>query len=48
MSNIEFRIQVSALDCTGCGVCVDVCPSKEKSLVMEAIHLIKLLLYPVN
>jgi len=33
----NFRIQVSALDCTGCGVCVDVCPSKEKSLVMVDI-----------
>ncbi len=33
----KFRIQVSALDCTGCGVCVDVCPSKEKSLVMVDI-----------
>jgi len=33
----KFRIQVSPLDCTGCGVCVDVCPSKEKSLVMEGI-----------
>ncbi len=33
----KFRIQVSALDCTGCGVCVDVCPSKEKSLVMKPI-----------
>lgn len=30
----NFRIQVSTLDCTGCGSCADVCPSKEKSLVM--------------
>ncbi len=30
----KFRIQVSTLDCTGCGSCADVCPSKEKSLVM--------------
>lgn len=34
----QFRIQVSALDCTGCGSCVEVCPSKEKSLVMMAIE----------
>ncbi len=33
----KYRIQVSVLDCTGCGVCVEVCPSKEKSLVMEPI-----------
>ena len=33
----DFRIQVSVLDCTGCGVCVDVCPSKEKSLVMKPL-----------
>ncbi len=32
-----FRMQVSVLDCTGCGNCVDVCPSKEKSLVMRPI-----------
>jgi len=33
----QFRIQLSPLDCTGCGVCVDVCPSKEKSLVMKSL-----------
>jgi pyruvate-ferredoxin/flavodoxin oxidoreductase len=31
---LQFRIQVSALDCTGCGNCAEVCPSKEKALVM--------------
>ncbi len=30
----NYRIQVSTLDCTGCGSCADVCPSKEKSLIM--------------
>ena len=30
----EFRIQVSPLDCMGCGVCADICPSKEKALTM--------------
>ncbi len=34
----KYRIQVSPFDCTGCGVCVSVCPSKEKSLVMKDIH----------
>ena len=34
----KFRIQVSPLDCTGCGNCVDVCPSpKEKALVMKPL-----------
>ena len=33
----KYRIQVSVLDCTGCGICVEVCPSKVKSLAMEPI-----------
>ncbi len=31
----NFTVQVSPLDCTGCGNCVDVCPAKEKALVMK-------------
>ena len=30
-----FRIQCSVLDCYGCGSCANVCPSKEKALVMK-------------
>ncbi len=30
----RFTMQVSPLDCTGCGNCADVCPAKEKALVM--------------
>ncbi len=30
----EYRIQVSPLDCMGCGVCANVCPAKEKALTM--------------
>ncbi|MDO5036965.1 MAG: pyruvate:ferredoxin (flavodoxin) oxidoreductase [Tissierellia bacterium] len=30
----EFRIQMSPLDCTGCGSCAQVCPAKEKALIM--------------
>ncbi len=30
----QYRIQVSPLDCTGCGVCAEVCKSKIKSLTM--------------
>ena len=34
----HFKIQVSVLDCTGCGNCADVCPSKEKALVMKPLE----------
>ena len=34
----HFRIQVSVLDCTGCGNCADNCPSKEKALVMKPLE----------
>lgn len=34
---LKFRMQVSPLDCTGCGNCADICPSKEKALVMESL-----------
>ncbi len=37
-AGLTFRIQVSPYDCTGCGNCADVCPSKEKSLVMKPIE----------
>ena len=37
-----FRIQVAASDCMGCGVCANVCPAKEKALVMrEASEMIE-------
>lgn len=34
----EYKIQVSTLDCTGCGNCADVCPAKEKALVMKPLE----------
>lgn len=34
LEGLEFRIQVSPLDCTGCGNCADVCPAPKKALVM--------------
>lgn len=34
---LGYRIQVSPLDCTGCGNCADICPAKEKALVMEKL-----------
>lgn len=33
----EYRIQVSPMDCTGCGNCADICPAKNKALVMQKI-----------
>ena len=35
---MQFRVQISPLDCTGCGNCVDVCPAKTKALTMEPLH----------
>lgn len=32
---LNYRIQVSVEDCTGCGLCVDACPAKDKALVMQ-------------
>ncbi len=34
----KFRMQVSALDCTGCGNCADVCPAKNKALIMKPLE----------
>jgi pyruvate-ferredoxin/flavodoxin oxidoreductase len=34
----KFKIQVSVLDCTGCGNCADVCPSKNKALIMKTLE----------
>ena len=30
----HFTLQVSSMDCTGCGSCVNVCPAKEKAIHM--------------
>jgi pyruvate-ferredoxin/flavodoxin oxidoreductase len=35
---LQFRMQVSALDCSGCGNCADVCPAKTKALVMKPLE----------
>ena len=38
-SGKKYRMQVSPLDCTGCGNCADICPGRkgEKALVMEPL-----------
>ncbi len=38
LEGMKFRIQVSPLDCTGCGNCSQVCPAKEKALVMKHLE----------
>jgi len=35
LENFQYRIQVSPLDCTGCGNCADVCPAPGKALIMK-------------
>ena len=38
---LKYTIQVAPEDCTGCGVCVDVCPVKNKSEVrLKAINMV--------
>ncbi len=37
LENYEFRIQISTMDCTGCGNCADVCPAQPKALVMKKL-----------
>ncbi|MCL6638217.1 MAG: pyruvate:ferredoxin (flavodoxin) oxidoreductase [Firmicutes bacterium] len=38
LAGLAFRIQISPLDCMGCGVCVNTCPAKEKALVMKPLE----------
>ena len=35
LAGMTFRMQVSIMDCTGCGNCADVCPAKTKALEMK-------------
>ncbi len=40
LENYQYKIQVSVLDCTGCGNCADICPGKKgsKALVMKPLE----------
>ncbi len=37
MGDYGYKIQVSTLDCTGCGNCADICPAKNTALVMKPL-----------
>ncbi len=37
LEQLRFSIQTAVLDCTGCGSCANVCPAKEKALIMEPL-----------
>ncbi len=37
LAGLKYRMQVSPLDCTGCGNCVDVCPAPKKALEMQLL-----------
>ena len=36
-TGMQYRIQVSPLDCTGCGNCFNICPAKEKAIEMKPL-----------
>ena len=38
LSDYYFRVQVSTLDCMGCGNCADICPAKKPALVMKPLE----------
>ncbi|MFL0248231.1 pyruvate:ferredoxin (flavodoxin) oxidoreductase [Candidatus Clostridium stratigraminis] len=38
LESYGYRIQVSTLDCTGCGNCADICPAPGKALIMKPME----------
>jgi len=38
LAGLAFRVQISPLDCMGCGVCVNTCPAKQKALEMKPLE----------
>ena len=38
LEKYNYRLQIDVLDCTGCGSCVQVCPAKQKALVMKPLN----------
>lgn len=37
-TGLHYKIQISPMDCTGCGNCADICPAKGKALIMKPIE----------
>ena len=37
LKGLRYRIQISPLDCTGCGSCANICPAKNKALIMKPL-----------
>lgn len=35
LEGLQYRIQISPLDCTGCSNCADICPAPGKALIMK-------------
>jgi pyruvate-ferredoxin/flavodoxin oxidoreductase len=38
LAGLQYRMQVYAQDCMGCGSCAEVCPAKKKALVMRPLE----------
>jgi pyruvate-ferredoxin/flavodoxin oxidoreductase len=41
IAGYKYRIQLSPMDCTGCGNCAATCPAKQKALVMQPLDEVK-------
>ncbi len=38
LAGYKYAMGISVLDCTGCGVCVNVCPAKTKAIAMKGLE----------
>ncbi|MFL0194535.1 pyruvate:ferredoxin (flavodoxin) oxidoreductase [Clostridium sp. WILCCON 0269] len=38
LDKLNFKIQISPMDCTGCGNCADICPAPGKALIMKPLE----------
>ncbi len=48
LKGMKFRMQVSPLDCLGCGNCVDVCPGKKNKETGENVKALKMVPFNVD